>query len=55
MGRCDIDPTKVAVWYSEELFLRLSGEAAGVLAAEAKLDLRKLKPLRESGEPLRKV
>lgn len=36
----------MGIWYSEELFLRLSGEVAGVLASEGKLDLKNLKPLR---------
>lgn len=49
--RCEVDPTKIAIWYSESLFLRLSGEAAGVLAQEGKLDLRNLKPLRKLNSP----
>ncbi|QRV72093.1 glycosyltransferase family 1 protein [Ceratobasidium sp. AG-Ba] len=40
--RCDIDPSRVAVWYSPHLKLRLSAFAAQVLVEQGKLDLNRL-------------
>ncbi|KAG8739387.1 hypothetical protein FRC10_005679 [Ceratobasidium sp. 414] len=40
--RCDLDPGRVAVWYSPALKLRLSAFAAQVLAECDELDLNKL-------------
>lgn len=41
--RCDLDHSRVAVWYSEALKLRLSAFAAQVLAERGELDLNKLR------------
>jgi hypothetical protein len=43
--RCELDTGKVACWYSNDLCLRMSAVAAGVLASEKKIDLNKLEPL----------
>ncbi|QRV87000.1 glycosyltransferase family 1 protein [Ceratobasidium sp. AG-Ba] len=40
--RCNIDPSRVAVWYSPRLKLRLSAFAAQVLVEQGKLDLNGL-------------
>ncbi|WWC93206.1 hypothetical protein V866_000039 [Kwoniella sp. B9012] len=51
--RCDVDPTRVAIWWSDQYCLKLSGASAGLLAKEDKLDLKKLAPhpeLSEKGE-----
>jgi sterol 3beta-glucosyltransferase len=45
---CDLTPSRVAAWWSEDLCLKISGAAAAVLAEEGKLDLKKLEPHRES-------
>ncbi|WVQ94954.1 hypothetical protein IAU59_002044 [Kwoniella sp. CBS 9459] len=44
--RCDIDPSRVAIWWSDDLCLKLSGAVAGVLAQEGKLNIKKLVPHR---------
>ncbi|WVQ68634.1 uncharacterized protein L199_006843 [Kwoniella botswanensis] len=44
--RCDVDPTRVAIWWSDQYCLKLSGASAGLLAKEDKLDLKKLAPHR---------
>ncbi|WVF67356.1 hypothetical protein IAT40_002111 [Kwoniella sp. CBS 6097] len=44
--RCDIDPSRVAIWWSDELCLKLSGAVAGLLAQQGKLNLKKLMPHR---------
>lgn len=41
--RCDIDPNRVAVWYSPKHRLRLSACAAQVLAEAGELDISQLK------------
>lgn len=46
--RCDIDPTRVALWWSEDLCLKLSGAAAALLVASKKIDMKKLEPHRWS-------
>ncbi|KAL0069223.1 hypothetical protein AAF712_003586 [Marasmius tenuissimus] len=40
--RCDLDPTRLAVWWSTEHCLRLSGFAAQTLADAGKLDMATL-------------
>ncbi|KAJ7063648.1 glycosyltransferase family 1 protein [Mycena amicta] len=40
--RCDVDPTRLAVWWSTEYCLKLSGFAAQVLADAKMLDLETL-------------
>ncbi|KAG8791204.1 hypothetical protein FRC12_009874 [Ceratobasidium sp. 428] len=40
--RCDLDPKRVAVWYSPSLKLRLSAFAAQVLAECGEIDINKL-------------
>ncbi|ADV23276.1 UDP-glucose,sterol transferase [Cryptococcus gattii E566] len=42
--RCDILPSRAAIWYSPEYNLRLSGIAAGVLVDEGKLSFKALEP-----------
>lgn len=44
--RCDIDPTRIAYWWSPELLLRLSGAVAGALVEKGKITFDKLEPLR---------
>ncbi|WVW85218.1 hypothetical protein I302_107256 [Kwoniella bestiolae CBS 10118] len=44
--RCDVDPSRVAIWWSDQYCLKLSGAVAGLLAKEEKLDLKKLIPHR---------
>jgi hypothetical protein len=46
-GRCDVDPSRAAVWYHEKSGMRLSSRAAGVLVAEGKLTFDKLRLHRE--------
>ncbi|KAG9082424.1 hypothetical protein FS749_006850 [Ceratobasidium sp. UAMH 11750] len=41
--RCELDPTRVAVWYSRKLKLRLSAFAAQVLAESGEIKIDKLK------------
>ncbi|KIR68296.1 UDP-glucose,sterol transferase [Cryptococcus bacillisporus CA1873] len=42
--RCDIIPSRAAIWYSPEYNLHLSGIAAGVLVDEGKLSFNSLEP-----------
>ncbi|KAL7410756.1 hypothetical protein BDY24DRAFT_398395 [Mrakia frigida] len=44
--RCELDPNRVAVWWSDDLCLRLSGFAAQTLADSKKLNLKSLEPHR---------
>ncbi|OCF44519.1 hypothetical protein I317_01591 [Kwoniella heveanensis CBS 569] len=44
--RCDIDPSRVAIWWSDELCLKLSGAVAGLLAQEGKVNYKQLVPHR---------
>ncbi|KAL7411250.1 hypothetical protein BDY24DRAFT_397194 [Mrakia frigida] len=44
--RCELDPSRVAVWWSSDLCLRLSAFAAQVLADAGKLKLNRLIPHR---------
>ncbi|CAE6348717.1 unnamed protein product [Rhizoctonia solani] len=41
--RCDLDPKRIAVWYSPTYKLRLSAFSAQVLADRGELDIKKLK------------
>ena len=52
--RCDIEPSLVAVWWSDALALRLSGFAAQTLADAKKLDLKKLEQARPKEYDTRK-
>lgn len=52
--RCDVDPSLVAVWWSDALALRLSGFAAQTLADAKKLDLKKLEQARPKEYDTRK-
>lgn len=47
LNRCDIIPSKAAIWYSQEYNLHLSGIAAGVLVDEGKLSFKTLEPNRK--------
>ncbi|KZO92404.1 glycosyltransferase family 1 protein [Calocera viscosa TUFC12733] len=40
--RCDLDPSRVAVWWSNDYCLRMSSFAAQVLADSKQLDIKKL-------------
>ena len=42
MSRCDLDPSRVAVWWSQEYLLKLSAFAASVLSDAKVLSLDKL-------------
>ncbi|WVR09698.1 hypothetical protein IAU60_006774 [Kwoniella sp. DSM 27419] len=44
--RCDVDPSRAAIWWSEKLHLKLSGAAAGLLEREGRLKLSDLTPHR---------
>ena len=46
MSRCELENSRLAMWYSPELVMRMSGRAAGVLEEAKKLDIAKLQPLR---------
>lgn len=46
LSRCDIIPSRAAIWYSPEYNLHLSGIAAGVLVDEGKLSFQALEPNR---------
>jgi len=50
--RCQVDPSRVALWWSNEYHLRLSGAAAALLHQSGKLDFDQLKLHRESLRPL---
>ncbi|WVQ90328.1 hypothetical protein IAS59_004106 [Cryptococcus gattii] len=50
--RCDILPSRAAIWYSPEYNLRLSGIAAGVLVDEGKLSFKALEPNRPVEYPV---
>lgn len=47
ISRCDLDPGRVASWYSPKLKMRMSAFAAQVLAEEGYIKLKKLKLYRE--------
>lgn len=42
-SRCDLDPHRVAVWYSPQYKIRLSAFAAEILASSGQLDINELK------------
>ncbi len=44
---CQVDPDRVALWWSDDLALRLSGLAAQTLADAKLLDMKKLEPHRK--------
>ncbi|KAK4687648.1 hypothetical protein P7C73_g2470, partial [Tremellales sp. Uapishka_1] len=44
--RCDVDPSRVALWWSPDLCLKLSGAVAALLVASKKIDITKLEPHR---------
>ncbi|WVF67372.1 hypothetical protein IAT40_002127 [Kwoniella sp. CBS 6097] len=44
--RCDVDPSRVAYWWSDNLCMKISGAAAAVLAETGKLDWKSLEPHR---------
>lgn len=50
--RCDIIPSRAAIWYSPEYNLHLSGIAAGVLVDEGKLSFKTLEPNRSKEYPV---
>ncbi|AFR96358.2 UDP-glucose,sterol transferase [Cryptococcus neoformans C23] len=50
--RCDIIPSRAAIWYSPEYNLHLSGIAAGVLVDEGKLSFKTLEPNRPKEYPV---
>lgn len=47
MNRCDVDPSRVAVWWSDKLCLRLSGAVASLLDQQGLIDMRDLEMLSE--------
>ncbi|KAF8894838.1 glycosyltransferase family 1 protein [Infundibulicybe gibba] len=54
--RCDLDPSRLAVWWSTEYCMKLSGFAAQVLADARQLDLDSLDPHRtKEYDSLKKV
>lgn len=46
--RCDVDPSRVALWWDPKLLIKLSGAAACHLASQGRLDMNVLIPHRES-------
>jgi hypothetical protein len=46
--RCDVDPSRVALWWDPKLLIKLSGAAACYLAGQGRLDMNVLRPHRES-------
>ncbi len=48
IASCELDPSRIATWYSPDLVLRLSSAAAGLLHEEKKLDIGLVEPLRTS-------
>ncbi|OCF44536.1 hypothetical protein I317_01608 [Kwoniella heveanensis CBS 569] len=44
--RCDVDPSRVAHWWSDDLCMKISGPVAAVLAEKRKLDWKSLEPHR---------
>jgi hypothetical protein len=42
--RCDLDPDRVAIWWSEKLALRLSALAAQVLVNAKLINMKSLEP-----------
>ncbi|KAK8853459.1 hypothetical protein IAR55_004166 [Kwoniella newhampshirensis] len=44
--RCDVDPTKIALWWSDELCMRISGAVAAVMVEQKKLEWKSLEPHR---------
>ncbi|WVR09693.1 hypothetical protein IAU60_006768 [Kwoniella sp. DSM 27419] len=44
--RCDADPKRLALWWSDEMCLRLSGVAAALLVQQGKLEWKNLEPHR---------
>jgi hypothetical protein len=48
MGRCDIDPTRVALWWDPKKLLKVSGAAAVHLSNAGRLDMTILVPHRQS-------
>jgi hypothetical protein len=50
-SRCQLQPERLAVWWSDDLAARLSGLAAKTLAEAKLLDMSKLEPHRASRPP----
>jgi hypothetical protein len=46
--RCDVDPSRVAIWWDPKLLIKLSGAAAYHLAAAGRFDMKGLIPHRGS-------
>ena len=46
--RCDVDPSRVALWWDPKLLIKLSGAAACHLASRKRLDMDVLIPHRRS-------
>ncbi|WVQ83693.1 hypothetical protein IAT38_005837 [Cryptococcus sp. DSM 104549] len=53
--RCDVDPSRVALWRSDQLCLRLSGAVAAVMVEQGKLDWKTLEPHRPKEYDSRKA
>lgn len=51
--RCDLQPDKVAVWWSTKYALRLNAFAAAVLLQRGLLEPTDIEPCRRSDLPLR--
>jgi hypothetical protein len=49
---CELDPQRIAVWYSRTYKLRLSAFAAQTLAEHGEIDINKLDLHRTSGEDI---
>ncbi|TYJ54077.1 hypothetical protein B9479_005263 [Cryptococcus floricola] len=53
--RCDVDQSKIAIWWSDELFLRLSAGVAAVLVEQKITSWEKLRPYRSKEYDTRKA
>lgn len=47
MYRCDVDPSRVALWWEPKILIKLSGAAAYHLASCGRLDMNVLIPHRK--------
>jgi hypothetical protein len=48
--RCDVDPSRVALWWDPKLLIKLSGAAAYHLASQGRLDMTVMIPHRKLQE-----
>jgi hypothetical protein len=52
MYRCDVDPSRVALWWDPKILIKLSGAAAYHLASCGRLDMNVLIPHRKSPDAI---